>query len=212
MAHKGQVMNKFPTTVGNYLRPSVEPIQVKVRTQKKYNNLAGVYRLSDGREMEFDSQAEARLAQVMLDQNLPFERVTQQTHEPILITKKFRRYPDFQLKTTKGILYLEVKGQLTSVARQKIRETARVILNERKGMYALKLAGREDAMLPLNGISPLSTDLKSSGSRGKHKNCGKTQIDKMVTMAMKEGFPIIRKLEDAKNYWGFEWAYGEQKS
>ena len=67
-------------------------------------------------------------------------------------------------------------------------------------------------MLPLNGISPLSTDLKSSGSRGKHKNCGKTQIDKMVTMAMKEGFPIIRKLEDAKNYWGFEWAYGEQKS
>ena len=125
-------MTKMPEYLGkepNTPRPS------------KFNAKAGNYKLASGRTEWFDSEKEALLAQEMEDRGIPFRRISTTDTPPVQIVKTQNRYPDFELKTDKGTLLVELKGYLDDKARTKIRETAKYA-TETGYMFGLVLTGK----------------------------------------------------------------------
>jgi len=202
-ARKKSKKNKYAK---NRLVPSQEPEQLETSQSKKNSNLVGIYKLASGEKIKCDSKAEAKLAQIMEDQDVTFYRMDHRKDKaPVKIVKTHRRYPDFMIPTTKGIVLLEVKGQLQPDQRRKMMETG-YAAKQMGYLYAIKLAGAEDRMIPEDGYLSQDTRLRDYKDRNLNRN-GKY---KFMKQCKRYNIPVIATMEDIKEAFDCEFLTWEE--
>lgn len=183
-----------------YMNPSYEPELLEGKRQMKKKNLKGVYRLKSGKEIQCDSKAEARFAQCMEDAGMAYHRVSTKEKAPVEVVTVHRRYPDFKIPTDKGLVLLEIKGQLQAAQRKKMMETGKQAMKN-GFLYCVKLAGRKDRLTPSTGLYLPNTDRKS---RASDRNLNQRNLRIFKEQCRQAKIPIICTLEDIKESFNCE--------